>query len=469
MHSLFWKILLSFWVALIVFSAATVWTASEYLEHERAQQFVTNPQQRLVQHLHAAQEIAEHRGIEGLKQWAREIDRREAVPFLLLDENGEDLLGRPVPPRMAERMQRAMGYMRRNSHDEHEERENEHRLPRYLRYVVHIPGNGIVRLAPDYQSITLGRVLSRPRVIALPVIVAALISGFVALLLARYLTAPIARLRVASRKLAEGDLAQRVAPSMGSRRDEIADLAGDFDYMAERLQALVASHKQLLRDASHELRSPLARLQVALGLTRQRAGDELTSQLDRMEKEIEDLNELIGQLLSLARLETGTAALPHEPLDLGAMLETIADDAAFEAHARKRDVRILASTPFTVVGNSALLHSAIENVVRNAVRHTAEGSCVEIVLERDPGRAGFCRITVRDYGPGIPEDMLTRIFEPFTRVDEARDRQRGGYGLGLAIADRAVRLHGGTLVARNNADGGATMVFSLPVADSSPA
>lgn len=462
MHSLFWKILLSFWGALTLFSAATVWTASEYLEHERAQQFVTNPQQRLMQHLLVAQEIAEHRGVEGLKQWARDIDRREAVPFLLLNENGEDLLGRPVPARMAERMQRVRGFMRRNNHAEHEAHENEHRLPRYLRYVVRIPGNGVVRLAPDYQSITLGRVLSRPRVIALPVVVAALISGLVALLLARYLTAPISQLRIASRRLAEGDLAQRVRPSMGSRKDEIADLAGDFDYMAERLQALIASHKQLLRDASHELRSPLARLQVALGLTRQHAGDELGVQLDRMEKEIEDLNELIGQLLSLARLETGTATVTREPIDLPAMLETIADDATFEAQAGGKDVRLVHTVPVTLHGNGALLHSAIENVVRNAVRHTAEGTSVEIALDYSTTRSGYCVLTVRDRGPGIPEDMLTRIFEPFTRVGEARDRRSGGYGLGLAIADRAVRLHGGTLSAANHPEGGATLRFELP-------
>jgi two-component system sensor histidine kinase CpxA len=459
MHRLFWKILLSFWLALIAFAATTLWTASEYLEHERARQFMTTPHARLLEHQRRAQRAVDTGGIAGLEAWAREAERREPVPLLLVDEAGNDLLGRAVPHRARERLHRLPRRMRRDD-DEHDENHERPRPP-HLRYVVHVPGNGILRLVPDYQNITLGRVLSRPHVIALPLVIAALISGLVALLLARYLTAPIGKLRAASRKLAEGDLNQRVRPALGGRKDELAGLAQDFDYMAERLQTLVSAHKQLLRDASHELRSPLARLQVALGLTRQRAGDGLQTQLDRMEKEIEQLNELIGQLLSLARLEARTVEIAREPLDLATVLETVAADAAFEARAKNRDVRIVAALPVTIVANAALIHSAIENVLRNAIAYTAEGTSVDIALTLDE-RPGFCSISVRDHGPGIPEAMLTRIFEPFARVGEARDRQSGGYGLGLAIADRAVRLHGGAIHASNNPDGGATLRIELP-------
>jgi two-component system sensor histidine kinase CpxA len=459
MHRLFWKILLSFWLALIAFAAATIWTASGYIEHERARQFATAPQTRLLDHQRRAQRAVDTGGIEGLKAWAREADRREPVPLLLVDESGNELLGRAVPLRALERMHRFPRRMHRN--DDERDDDDEHHRPPHLRYVVHVPGNGILRLVPDYQNVTLGRVLNRPHVIALPIVIAALISGLVALLLARYLTAPIGKLRAASRRLAEGDLDQRVRPALGKRKDELADLAQDFDYMAGRLQSLVTAHKQLLRDASHELRSPLARLQVALGLTRQRAGDELQTQLDRMEKEIEQLNELIGQLLSLARLEARTVDIAREPLDLASVLEAVVADAAFEAKAKNRDVRLVSSTPVTVVANAALIHSAIENVLRNAIAYTAEGTSVDIALSRDE-RPGFCAISVRDHGPGIPQDMLTRIFEPFARVGEARDRQSGGYGLGLAIADRAVRLHGGSIRATNNPNGGATLRIELP-------
>jgi two-component system sensor histidine kinase CpxA len=460
MHRLFWKILLSFWLTLIAFSAATIWTASGYIEHERARQYATAPHARLLEHQRLAQEATDTGGLEGLKAWVREADRREPVPLLLVDEAGNELLGRAVPPRALERPHRSPRRMHRDD-DEHGEGDERLHMP-HMRYIVRVPGNGILRLVPDYQNVTLGRVLSRPHVIAFPILIAALISGLVALLLARYLTAPIAKLRTASRKLAEGDLNQRVRPALGGRKDELADLAQDFDYMAERLQTMVAAHKQLLRDASHELRSPLARLQVALGLTRQRAGDELQSHLDRMEKEIEQLNELIGQLLSLARLEAGSVEIAREPLDLAATLETVVADAAFEARVENRDVRIVASTPATIVANAALIHSALENVLRNAIAYTDEGTSVDIALNRDPERAGFCSIRVRDHGPGIPEEMLTRIFEPFARVGEARDRQSGGYGLGLAIADRAVRLHGGAIRATNNPDGGATLRIELP-------
>lgn len=461
MHRLFWKILLSFWLALIAFAAATIWFASEYLEHERARQFATAPHARLLEHQRSAQRAADERGLEGLKAWAREADRREPVPLRLVDESGAELLGRPVPPRAFD----GPGRMERRRHhragEDDEEGGGRHHAPR-PRYLVRIPGGGELRLVPDYQNITLGRVLGRPHVVAWPIVLAALVSGLLALLLARYLTAPIGRLRGAARKLAEGDLGQRVRPLLGRRRDELAELACDFDYMAGRLQQLIGAHKQLLRDASHELRSPLARLQVALGLTRQRAGDELQPQLDRMEKEIEALNELIGQLLSLARLEARAVEVSREPLDLAGMLEGIAADAAFEARARNRDVRIVASMPVTVSGNAALLHSAIENVLRNAIAYTAEGTSAELCLGPHPARPGFCLLEVRDHGPGIPADMLARIFEPFARVGEARDRKSGGYGLGLAIADRAVRLHGGVIRAANHPDGGATLGIELP-------
>jgi two-component system sensor histidine kinase CpxA len=458
MGGLFWKIFLSFWAALVLFAAATIWTASSYLEYTRHQHVTSRPHERMAAYLREARMAVARDGVEGLKRWARDVDSREPIPLLVLDKNGTDLLGRPVPPRVAERIRRRSDAAARH----YEFREREHRPPRWLRHGLEVPELGRVYLVPDFQSVTLGRVLSRPRVIALPVVVAALVSGLVCLLLARYLTAPLIRLRTATRRFANGDLSQRVGATLGNRRDEIADLARDFDHMAERLAALLASQRQLLRDASHELRSPLARLQVALGLTRQRGGDSIASELDRMEQEIERLNELVGQLLSLARMESGSAELPRDRVDLTGIVETVADDAAFEARARDREVRIVRLDPVVVEGNETLLHSAIENVVRNAVAYTAPGTTVEISLSRDPDLPNWCAITVRDRGPGIPESMLKKVFEPFARLDEARNRATGGYGLGLAIADRAVRIHGGRIEASNQADGGVSMRIELP-------
>ncbi|MEJ2107906.1 MAG: ATP-binding protein [Acidiferrobacteraceae bacterium] len=464
MGGLFWKIFLSFWAALVLFSAATIWTASSYLEHTRHQRLATRPHERMASYFHQARRAIDHGGIKGLKTWAHDVDLREPIPLLVLDSKGEDLLGRPVPPRLAERIRRynQIGVGHRDFG------ENDHHMPRWLRHGIEVPGMGTVYLIPDFQSVTLGRVLSRPRVIALPVVVAALVSGLVCLLLARYLTAPVTRLRTATRRFANGDLSQRVGATLGNRRDEIADLARDFDHMAERLDALLASHRQLLRDASHELRSPLARLQVALGLTRQRGGEAIADELDRMEQEIERLNELVGQLLSLARMESGVAEFQRERVDLTSIVETVADDAAFEARARDCDVRVTQLDPVVVEGNEALLHSAIENVVRNAVAYTAPGTTVEISVARQADRPDRCAITVRDHGPGIPEAMLEKVFEPFARLDEARDRSTGGYGLGLAIADRAVRVHGGTIQATNHPDGGVRMRIELPARTPGP-
>ena len=450
MHRLFWKIFLSFWVALILFAAATMLTASHYLEQARQEERAVSLRQRLLNHAAEAQQIADHEGVEGLKAWLRALDRRELIALLLIDAEGNDLLGRPVPPAFGDR---PGGGAARSWN-----------MPRGGRWrqVIRLPDATEYRLVPDFQGVTLGRVLVRPRVMALPLVIAALVSGLVCFLLARYLTAPLERLRRATDSYANGDLALRVTPALGSRRDEVADLARSFDHMAQRLQALVGAQRQLLSDVSHELRSPLARLQVALGLARQRADGDSGAELDRIEREAERLNELVTQLLSLARLESGVAEPAREPLDLAALLVEVANDADFEARAADRRVELTAGGPAVISGDARLLHSAVENIVRNAVRHTADGTAVEVTLAREPDRAGWWRITIRDHGPGAPEDMLPRLFEPFVRVDDARDRTRGGYGLGLAIAERAIRLHGGAVRARNEAAGGLCVEVTLP-------
>jgi two-component system sensor histidine kinase CpxA len=250
---------------------------------------------------------------------------------------------------------------------------------------------------------------------------------------------------------------------MGGRRDEIADLACDFDHMAERLQGLIGSQKQLLSDVSHELRSPLARLQVALGLARQREQDQPNTELDRIEREAERLNELIGQLLSLTRLEFGTVLSHSEPVDLADLLTEIAESTDFEARALNRRVHMVNSVPAIVEANETLLRSALENVVRNAAKYTDVNTSVDISLQPDKAHAGWLLVQVRDHGPGVPEDMLTKLFEPFVRVGDARDRDSGGYGLGLAIAKRAIRLHGGEIFAGNEPDGGLNVRIRLPV------
>jgi two-component system sensor histidine kinase CpxA len=212
-----------------------------------------------------------------------------------------------------------------------------------------------------------------------------------------------------------------------------------------------------MRDVSHELRSPLARLRIALELAER--SDDPAQALKRVEKEADELEQLLGNLLSLSRLESGQAVLERRPVILGELLQTIVNDADFEARAHQRRVALQTTQDFTVEGDPVLLRAAIENVVRNAVRYTDEGSLVEVALGSENGQA---RVRVCDQGEGVPEASLQKMFEPFARVGEARDRDSGGYGLGLAITGQVVAAHGGTVRAVNREGGGLCVELTFP-------
>lgn len=245
------------------------------------------------------------------------------------------------------------------------------------------------------------------------------------------------------------------------RGDELSELAGEFDRMAAHLQRLLSSQQQLLADISHELRSPLARLSLGLDLAKRRLGDQPEHQ--RMEQEVQRLNALIEELLTLARLRGSTDQTASESIDLAEVVHDVAGDARFEAEAAGRSVIVTSASAATVSSNRALLRSALENVVRNAVRHAPHGSAVTIELERPAGGAQAV-IRVRDCGPGVPVAALDRLFDPFFRVDDARDRSSGGVGLGLAIARQAMLAHGGQARAENHPDGGLLVRLELPAA-----
>jgi len=233
--------------------------------------------------------------------------------------------------------------------------------------------------------------------------------------------------------------------------------------MADRLEKSVKAQARLLNDISHELRSPLARLNVALGLSRQRSGPEAQSSLERIELEADRLNELIGRLLTIARLEGGDQAMQKVPIRLQELIREIAQDAEFEAQSRKCHVDVTQMEDCMVMGNPSLLRSAIENVVRNAIHYTREGTDVQIRLECNRGTSVTeAVIKISDSGPGVPDEALDKLFQPFYRIDDARGRQTGGVGLGLAITERAVRLHGGTIQASNRSEGGLMIEIRLP-------
>ena len=320
-------------------------------------------------------------------------------------------------------------------------------------------------LVADLPRPEVGRPAANARTQIIGGAVALFLSGLVCWGLVRYLTAPLIGLRGATRQLAAGDLGARTGAGASRRHDEVADLGRDFDVMAARIENLIEGQRQLLGDISHELRSPLARLRMAGALGARQiesgaAGAEFAPAFERITRETARLDLLIGQLLDLTRLENGGHG-ERENVDVKALVEEIAADAQFEASAQNRRVEITRADEFCIEGERTLLSSAIENVVRNALRHTPENSSVEIALETS---ATGARIRVRDHGNGVPDETLERIFEPFFRVEEARDRQSGGAGLGLAIVQRAIGAHGGQVRARNAEGGGLEVELELPVA-----
>ena len=305
-------------------------------------------------------------------------------------------------------------------------------------------------------------------------------SGLVCYWLAQYVIAPVRNLQSATRRLAGGDLSVRVSTSraLARRHDEFSELASDFDEMAVRIENLLTAQRQLIGDISHELGSPLTRMNVALRIAYRKAGVEVRPELERIERESNRLNDLIRQLLLLSELENREQVLVMERVDLFELVREVAADAEFEASNRRCRVCVhplpAPGSPdgsdgdapghaFTK-GSRHLLRSAVENVVRNAVRYTAEDSEVTIEIGKRAGTAANpprTVIRVRDHGPGVPPAALAHLFRPFYRVSEARDRLSGGTGLGLAITRQAVQAHAGVVSATNHPAGGFLVEIEL--------
>ncbi|HRH42586.1 MAG TPA: ATP-binding protein [Pyrinomonadaceae bacterium] len=280
-----------------------------------------------------------------------------------------------------------------------------------------------------------------------------LTAALVCYALARYLIKPLLLLRKATKQFADGDLETR---SKIKRRDEIGQLSQDFDEMAARIENLIISQKQLNRDISHELRSPLARMNVALELAKQKSQPETSNLLTRIETESFRLNEMISNILTLSKLESGIAEVVKTDVNLQRVFKAVVDDSKFEADGKGKTIQVLHTDDCKIFGNEQLLRSAIENVLRNALRYTKDK--VEVSLTHANGKV---KISIRDYGEGIPEPELKEIFRPFHRVSEARDRKSGGIGLGLSITEQAVHAHGGVVSAKNTGNG-LCVEISLP-------
>jgi len=456
MRSLFLKIFLSYWIAQALFLVLAILVTLAI--HPSGE--ISSVQAQQARFLIEAVQAYQTGGQEAARNYLRSVRDAQHVRPFLFDENTRDLTGR-IPPEWILRVARGETATADSLRG---------RLgpARYLRQSMAASDGHSYMLVLEFPP-QEHRFFGPHGVPHLGILIAIISSGLVCYILARYLTSPIVLLRAATQKLASGDLTARAGLPGTRRHDEMAELMRDFDRMAERLENLVNAQGRLLTDISHELRSPLARLNVALELARQRSGPEAGTALDRIDRETNRLNELIQKLLTIARLEAGDELIEKLPVHLEQIVHEIARDAAFEAQARRCQVEATVVDDCVVIGSPSLLHSAIENVVRNAIRYTQEGTAVQVRLEQgvaiegDSLQGPEAVVRVTDSGPGVPEDALDKLFRPFYRIDDARGRQTGGVGLGLSITDRAVRLHGGTIKVSNRPQGGLMVEIRLPL------
>lgn len=447
MRSLFLRIFLSFWLATILIGTIVFILT---LSSDPRQAEIARLRNKLTDLGNRAAAVYEQAGPEALSDLRLSVEQKDEIHLYLFKE-GSSVLPQPSIPR-------GLPSLVAQAQNTGEPQFRPGRPGRRGNLLTFPLESGYI-LAAELPPPSKLQWLLDPRRLGMRLAVTLIVAGFVCYLLARSLTSPIEKLGQATRRFAAGEFSTRVSPEIHGA-SEITDLGRDFDRMAEHIENLLGSQQRLLRDISHELRSPLARLGVALELVRQNNPDGSTKALDRIELEAGRMNEMIGQLLDLARLETEAQSTNRTDFDLSQLLLQAATDADFEARGKESSVLFEGPQRLILHGHQGQLRRAVENVLRNAVHYTVEGTTVEIRLDKTEKGQGV-RIRVRDHGPGVPEAELEKIFHPFYRVGLSRDRKSGGTGIGLAIAERTLRLHGGSIRAENAADGGLVVVMEV--------
>ncbi|MFS2027813.1 ATP-binding protein [Massilia sp. CT11-137] len=485
MGRLFWKFFLSILLAQVAATigvGGTLWLRDQARQRGGEPTLDKSPPATIM--LDAAAATLKHGGVDALRDLAAGSRR---MHLYVLDEQGHELLDRQVPARLREEVERNLNGDGRTHAVAQLTGADGRRYTAFASRAWHMPGMD----GPGPRGFGIGASAGPPPAGAgggdpgartdgapggpggpgggwfglppefgrhvgpwLPIVAATLASLLFAALLAWYFSRPIRALQRAFDAAAAGDLAPRFAHAAPRLiGDELAELGHDFDRMSAQLRALMDGQRRLLHDVSHELRSPLARLQAAIGLAHQRP-DRLQASLERIERESVRMDRLVGELLTLSRLEAATTLPATEAVDLVEMVDQIADDARFEAGAV---VDVDAPEPVTVRGAPDLLWSAVENIVRNAVKH-GPGGPVDVRVHPD---GDLVHIEVLDKGPGIASEHLGDVFEPFFRSNPTRNNV-DGHGLGLAIAKRVVETHGGRISAANRAEGGLRVTITLP-------
>ena len=434
MGKLFWKIFLGLWFGSALLMVGTAFLFAITIERRIPEDIADSLERFGTASARAVLAAHESGSRRDTSELLTDLERFHGLRMYFIDKDGKDILGRQVPsiPPALRNSREIAPNPSGNSQDSTSNRS------------LTIPM--ITKAGGRYQAVII---FSRPpgppldfllkRLLA-PVIVSIFLAGIVSAVAARYLVNPISKLQSAAQRLAGGEMDYRIGKALDSRRDEFTALGKDFDRMADQIGQLLASQRQLMLDLSHELRSPLARIKVALELARSQPDP--AELIDRMDRDADRMDALIGELLLLARLESPTPPDNEHPLDLSELVSSIVEDARLESSGSGHYIRALISPGLTTVGDRELLSRAVENVLRNALKHTPGGGEIEFEASRD--RDGIS-IKVFDTGNGVSDELIDQLFKPFARGDGTR----AGIGLGLAITRAAIVRHGGTVVIKN--------------------
>ena len=459
MKSLFLKTFIWFWVTTIVTISATYLISSQLLDNPRH----SHDLDELVEHyFDESQEKLNDDGIVKFNQWLEHRRLPRGVGILLLDQNNSVIAKKRIPRPILEyyldnKKWPEPGGIKLNM-KQHIVETSSGQLQLFALWLPKKTEFGNPNHSPWFKQFSK----RTPGWGAFRLFIALLISGVICYLLARYISKPIIKLRGAVNDLQQGKFDTNVAGEFKNRNDEIAELAADFDQMSTELKNQFKQREDLLRDISHELRSPLARMRIASELIKSRLNNNNLSEINRIELEISRLDELIGEIIDFSKLKNTNQNLSLSQFDLSELLQLIISDANFEGKTGNKKIEFHPAdlNNIEINANKTLISRAIENVIRNALKYTTDNTNV-IVTIRQENRSAI--ITIHDQGPGIPENQLDMIFEPFFRVSESRRRESGGTGLGLAISKRAIELHNGEIHAINDHQCGLVITIQLPL------
>lgn len=449
MGRLFWKFFFSFWLMLL--TAAIGAGSFVWLKHSADSNSLSGDVRlidfRGTPYIQVAADIGRSQGQEALAAFLRQTQDNKLMTLMAVDSHDRDLLDRQFNPQALSQA--------RQLFDEGKRKIVEQIRIGNQHWLLYAPlAEPEKAFGPLHKKGWILKHLPLLLIISSAFLASLLFSA----LLAWYFTRPISNLKRAFQSLAEGHLDTRIGAMMSRRQDELAELGEHFDIMAARISSLINGQRQLLHDVSHELRSPLARIQAAIGIAQQQP-DKVDSTLGRLEKEAERMSDLVGELLLLSRMETGVTHNNPTNFDINSLLDDIVADARFEAEAKPVHILYQHNGAVNLHGQQELLHRAIENVLRNAIKFSDNGDTIRLSAGLDAARTEF-EVIIEDEGPGVPEAELDKLFRPFFRGSGQR---REGIGLGLTIAQRAVAAHGGQIEASNRPQGGLQIRITLPL------